>query len=462
MKAISEKVKASSQPDPKILDRLFVVQNINYAISGVIASVVLIGWLVPPFGFVLPKGWVLMKANTALGMLLCIAGLILVQPKRGKVPLVLGRICGAIVVILASSALLGHLWGIGFGLETLLAADSASEMPGRMSIQTASFFLLIGPTLLLERTGLALQLYVSDALIIMAIVLVLVIAAGYSFDALNMFGQSLDTRTSPQTLVCMILVVMASAIHRMYSGLFSLIVGIDIGSRMARITLPWALLLPFMIIGICAFSMAAGWLSPPYAAALTASAISALLFLVALWLAWRINNLERDLRDLSLTDQLTQVHNRRGFYILGEYMFREGRRNKTALTVAFFDLDDLKEVNDTLGHDAGSALLADFADLLRTNFRHSDVIARVGGDEFAIISKHSEIDTALQRLAKATEVTNENGDKPYRIKYSVGKVTSKLGSKETFSELLHRADVAMYEHKQRKKADIDAAVKQVG
>jgi GGDEF domain-containing protein len=68
----------------------------------------------------------------------------------------------------------------------------------------------------------------------------------------------------------------------------------------------------------------------------------------------------------------------------------------------------------------------------------------------------------LQRLAKATEVTNENGDKPYRIKYSVGKVTSKLGSKETFSELLHRADVAMYEHKQRKKADIDAAVKQVG
>lgn len=378
MKTVNEMVSRSSQPDPKIVARFLVVQNISYAIGSLITIVVLSGWLVPAFGSLLPKGWALMKVNTALGMLLCVTGLILIHPKRGKVSLVLGSTCGAIVMILAGSALLGHLREFSFGLETLLAAVSAAEMPGRMSIQTASFFLLIGPTLLLERTWLTLQYYVSDALIIMAIVLVLVIAAGYSFDALNLFGQSLHTRTSPQTLVCMILVVVASAILRMYSGLFSLIVGIDIGSHMARITLPWALLLPFMIIGISTFSMAVGWLSSPYAAALTASAISTLLFLVTLWLAWRINSFERDLRDLSITDQLTQVNNRRGFYILGEYVFHEGRRNKVPLTVAFFDLDDLKEVNDTLGHDAGSALLVDFAELLRTNFRHSDVIARVG------------------------------------------------------------------------------------
>jgi diguanylate cyclase (GGDEF)-like protein len=119
----------------------------------------------------------------------------------------------------------------------------------------------------------------------------------------------------------------------------------------------------------------------------------------------------------------------------------------------YFDVDELKQVNDALGHDVGSELLRDVAALLRSNFRVSDVVGRLGGDEFAVFAHDSDNDLTprLQRLRAATEGINQLGEKPYRISYSVGGATSHIGSDETFARLVQRADAAMYAQKRERR-----------
>lgn len=189
----------------------------------------------------------------------------------------------------------------------------------------------------------------------------------------------------------------------------------------------------------------------PYIAALTAATMSILLFSVVLFLAQKINRIEMDLRDKSLTDELTMVHNRRGFYLIGEHMLFESRRNQKPLTVLYFDLDGLKGVNDTLGHEIGSELIQEFAALLRACFRHNDEVARIGGDEFAAVILDGQIDIILRRLADATAETNSKEGRSYCISYSVGQVTSDSQENESFTELVTRADANMYAQKRHKK-----------
>lgn len=84
------------------------------------------------------------------------------------------------------------------------------------------------------------------------------------------------------------------------------------------------------------------------------------------------------------------LHNRRSFYLLGERTLQERQRDGRPVTVVYFDLDGLKRVNDRLGHEVGSQLVVDFANLLRANFRGSDLGARVGGDEFAVVTRNTQ------------------------------------------------------------------------
>jgi len=101
--------------------------------------------------------------------------------------------------------------------------------------------------------------------------------------------------------------------------------------------------------------------------------------LLLIYLSYEIDKLEWRLREQATTDELTRLLNRRGFKLFAEMAINESRRTKLPLTLLFFDLDNLKSINDRLGHKEGSEMIKLFADSLQSAFRESDVIARVGG-----------------------------------------------------------------------------------
>ena len=407
----------SSRPDLKVIARLASLQMVSLALVALTAGTVLCAWLIPALATLLPHGWSLMKANTALCLLLSTGNLTLSRNRQTARHLMLGRILAAAIVVIAGSVLFEHLTGKTSGFDTLLAADPTSTIPGRMALQTSVFFILLGVTSLFARARKSPISNMVDVLTLAIVVLTLVILAGYCFGAAGLFGQSADTRTSPHTLVCMALLVFVKVGRRAESGHFSVLLGIGIGSRIARAVLPFALFLPFLMVSGSAYTTRQGWLSAPYAAALSASVISIALFALVILMAGRINALERDLRDMSLTDELTGVLNRRGFNLLGEQAVLQAQRDQSALTVLFFDLDGLKQVNDSFGHEAGSQFLVEIATLLRSTFRGSDIVARIGGDEFAVVIHDDGVNAkiAMARMDESAAAMNQGAGRRYPI-----------------------------------------------
>jgi diguanylate cyclase (GGDEF)-like protein len=115
----------------------------------------------------------------------------------------------------------------------------------------------------------------------------------------------------------------------------------------------------------------------------------------------------------------------------------------------------LKEINDTFGHKEGDAAIVETADILRESFRTSDVIARTGGDEFALLltGGEAEFDRGKlgARLQKVVEKHNKKSDRLYEISMSAGYAFFDVTGEKTFEELLHEADTMMYAQKRQKK-----------
>jgi len=164
--------------------------------------------------------------------------------------------------------------------------------------------------------------------------------------------------------------------------------------------------------------------------------------------------LEEELLNLSITDPLTGLHNRRGFLSLAGQQLKLSDRNKQRMQLYFADLDGLKWINDTLGHEEGDRALIEAATLLKETFRTSDIIARLGGDEYAALAvdipdANSEIFTA--RLQSLIETRNNQGNRKYRLSISVGCSYYDPENPCSIDELMASADKLMYEQKQNKK-----------
>jgi diguanylate cyclase (GGDEF)-like protein len=156
------------------------------------------------------------------------------------------------------------------------------------------------------------------------------------------------------------------------------------------------------------------------------------------------------LRNLSLTDALTGLNNRRGFMILATSLLKFARRASYSLYLLYIDLDSLKYINDTFGHAAGDAAIMQFSRILTDAFRDSDVIGRLGGDEFvALIADATESDLAsLQtRLQSQVDAHNLQSDPRQALSFSLGVIRVEPQSTITMEELLSQADAAMYKHK---------------
>lgn len=153
------------------------------------------------------------------------------------------------------------------------------------------------------------------------------------------------------------------------------------------------------------------------------------------------------LAELSLTDELTGLHNRRGFLALAEQQLKLSQRTKRGLALVFIDLDGFKQINDCFGHQQGDRALCDVAQILRSTFRSSDVIGRVGGDEFAVLAIEASRDSGdilKKRLYEKLKNHNEQESNGFKISLSCGVVNFDPERPCTLEELIHSADRAMY------------------
>lgn len=152
----------------------------------------------------------------------------------------------------------------------------------------------------------------------------------------------------------------------------------------------------------------------------------------------------------SRTDSLTGLFNRRYFFELLEYEFNASRRYQRPLSIAMFDIDLFKQINDTAGHLAGDGVLKQIADLVRGQLRDSDVLSRYGGDEFVILIPSSGAKDTVAMLERVHQIVRSTrivfDGKHIPITISVG-VASLQPTMTTSEELLRIADQALYEAK---------------
>ncbi len=169
--------------------------------------------------------------------------------------------------------------------------------------------------------------------------------------------------------------------------------------------------------------------------------------------------MEKRLEEAALTDDLTGLLNRRGFYTLAEQMCRMADRSGRGLSLLFADLDNMKEINDELGHEAGDQALHDMAEILKKTFRKSDIIARMGGDEFAVVitePSHPDIENIIvKNLIQNITKHNGKGLRMYALSLSTGIANYDPEKPCSVSDLLTRADAAMYINKKHRKAEKD-------
>lgn len=159
--------------------------------------------------------------------------------------------------------------------------------------------------------------------------------------------------------------------------------------------------------------------------------------------------------ELALVDRLTQIPNRHGFEVLARQALGLCQRQDVPASLLYFDLDKFKAINDDHGHATGDHVLKSFALMLADTFRGSDVLGRVGGDEFAVLQVGGEEAAGavtVARLQAAVDRFNVAADRAYRLAFSVGQAHSPALSDLDLETLMGQADERMYAHKRQRQS----------
>lgn len=166
---------------------------------------------------------------------------------------------------------------------------------------------------------------------------------------------------------------------------------------------------------------------------------------------------EDHLRSLSVTDDLSGLYNRRGFILASEQELKHALRRKEGLVLLFFDIDNLKMINDTFGHLEGDKAIKEAAQALRATFRESDIIARWGGDEFVVLAldvPQGRTPILLQRLDQIMQEYNQKQTTARKISFSSGTAYCDPEMPLGLAEMERMADEMMYKNKQEKKLQL--------
>ncbi len=163
--------------------------------------------------------------------------------------------------------------------------------------------------------------------------------------------------------------------------------------------------------------------------------------------------MEEKLYRMSITDDLTGLLNRRGFYTLCEQQLKLSKRQNKGIYLLYADLDNLKKINDAYGHHEGDVALSGAAAIIKECFRDADIISRIGGDEFVVLpigSSESDLEKVIERFLKKVENYNEKVKPAYKLSLSCGTAYYDPSNPCSIDELLKQADESMYENKRNK------------
>ena len=163
--------------------------------------------------------------------------------------------------------------------------------------------------------------------------------------------------------------------------------------------------------------------------------------------------LEEELKKLARFDNLTDSCNRGYGLALLDRQIKLARRRKSPVLLAYIDIDNFKDINDTFGHEEGDKVLKEVVKLLKFTLREIDIICRMGGDEFLLIFPDSSLQDASlikERLNKNLTELNQTLKKPYKIEFSMGLSCYDPDNPQSIDELIRIADKKMYEEKNGK------------
>jgi len=164
----------------------------------------------------------------------------------------------------------------------------------------------------------------------------------------------------------------------------------------------------------------------------------------------RIESQEQELHKMAFIDPLANCHNRRSFLAIAETAFERSRRYKHTFAILYIDIDHFKDINDNYGHATGDQTIKQMTQICQSNIRDSDIIGRIGGDEFGIILQECGLDFAIQTAEKLRQrisdhiISCDAGDINFSI--SVGAATV-IDTDKDIDDILKRADKYLYKAK---------------
>ncbi len=446
----------STEPDSATLDKLAKAERVTLAAVVALVALNIGGWFAIAAGVSLPFNWRPMNAESALVALFCALSLRFSPPRNSNMVRRLGIMLAAAATLVSFAVVCEHIFAVSFGIDhsTTASEGLAHVLTARMSLPTAGGFAFLAVTLLVLETRWQPAVTAADTLVFFLVLTVLVLVSGHFLARSQYFGPTSTVNTSAASMIVLLLLTAVAFLRKAENGVYSILLGRGIGSNIARGLSPVLLILPFLREAARAHFIDSQRMPPHYTTAILASLAVMLSFALLLFLAWRINRMELEIHDLSLRDALTDLYNLRGFRLLSEQALRMARRSNLCFSVLFIDLDNLKRTNDTLGHQAGSDFLVETGRILKSSFREADVVGRIGGDEFAVAGQFnpSGISLAAQRIEESVAKRNAANRGGPSLSLSIGYITSDIDSRESLSELLAKADQAMYEEKRRKKA----------
>jgi diguanylate cyclase (GGDEF)-like protein len=432
-----------NQPDPDLLHRLFFGRQVCLALVIQLAVAALGARVFVSFSRLLPTGLTEMHSTFALAALFASISLSLSDVDRSSRWNWLAR---AFALLTAPAAAASFF-------EPLPSGSFVLRHDG-LHVFTGIALILISITIMLIRSAAGTSSRVTDIAVSCLHLLVLILVSEFAFGSFHLPDSSLTGIPSPATLACLALLTFVVLSRRAEVGIFQIFLGPGIGGKIARGLSPILLLLPFLREAGRARILATQVVPDSYAMGIFASVASVVSFALLIFLVSSINKMERKIQDLNLRDELTGLYNMRGFNLLAGQSLRLAQRAEVPFSVLFVDMDNLKRVNDELGHNAGSATLAETAKLLTATFRDADVIARIGGDEFVVAGQfnHEAVAASARRLQDQAAARFSDAYGRFPLSLSVGYATAADNRFDSLKELVARADQAMYDKKRRKKA----------